>query len=127
MRQTALTGEVAPQGPRGRGIPQGYGHFVNSPHWHVMPIDHMQISAPFRSGCRRHIERSFARSEPHSIQLLLHCCVSEFWSHCKVLQELGDSRLSFLRRMVESIDSHGAEQEEVGFHRNFAGFHSCSS
>ena len=32
MRQTTLTGEVAPQGPRGRGIPQGCGHFVNSPH-----------------------------------------------------------------------------------------------
>ena len=33
MRQTTLTGEVAPQGPRGGGIPQGCGHFVNSPHW----------------------------------------------------------------------------------------------
>ena len=33
MRQTTLTGEVAPQDPRGRGIPQGCGHFVNSPHW----------------------------------------------------------------------------------------------
>ena len=32
MRQTTLTGEVAPQDPRGRGIPQGCGHFVNSPH-----------------------------------------------------------------------------------------------
>ena len=85
----------------------------------IIAIDHMQISAPFCFGCGRHIEKSFAKSEPHSIQLLLHCCVSEFWSHCKVLQELADSRLSFLRRMVESIDSHGAEQEEVGFHRNF--------
>ena len=33
MRQTTLTGEVAPQGSRGRGIPQGCGHFVNSPHY----------------------------------------------------------------------------------------------
>ena len=32
MLETTLTGEVAPQGPRGRGIPQGCGHFVNSPH-----------------------------------------------------------------------------------------------
>ena len=32
MRQTTLTGEVAPQDPRGGGIPQGCGHFVNSPH-----------------------------------------------------------------------------------------------
>ena len=78
----------------------------------------MQISAPFCFGCGRHIERSFAGSEPHSIQVRLHCRVSEFWSHCNVLQELGDSRLSFLRHMAESIDSHGAEQEEVGFHRH---------
>ena len=42
----------------------------------------------------------------------------EFWSHGNVLQELGDSRLSFLRHMAESIDSQGAEQEEVGFHRH---------
>ena len=33
LRQTTLTGEVAPQDPRGGGIPQGCGHFVNSPHW----------------------------------------------------------------------------------------------
>ena len=33
MRQTKLTGEVAPQDPRGGGIPQGCGHFVNSPHY----------------------------------------------------------------------------------------------
>ena len=33
MRQTTLTGKVAPQDPRGRGIPQGCGHFVNSPHF----------------------------------------------------------------------------------------------
>ena len=64
------------------------------------------------------IERGFAGSEPHSIQVRLHCRVSEFWSHCNVLQELGDSRLSFLRHMAESIDSQGAEQEEVGFHRH---------
>ena len=62
-------------------------------------IDHMQISAPFCFGCGRHIERSFAGSEPHSVQVRLHCRVSEFWSHCNVLQELGDSRLSFLRHM----------------------------
>ena len=79
-------------------------------------IDHMQISAPFCFGCGRHIERGFAGSEPHSIQVRLHCRVSEFWSHCNVLQELRDSRLSFLRHMAESIDSQGAEQEEVGFH-----------
>ena len=54
----------------------------------------------------------------HSIQVRLHCCVSEFWSHCNVLQELGESRFSFLRHMAESIDSQGAEQEEVGFHRH---------
>ena len=85
----------------------------------VLAIDHMQISVPLCFGCGRHIERSFARSEPHLIQLLLHCCVLEFWSHYKILQELGDSRLSFLRRIAESIESYGAEQEEVGFHRNF--------
>ena len=83
------------------------------------PIDHMQISAPFCFGCGRHIERSFAGSELHSVQVRLHCRVSEFWSNCNVLQELGDSRLSFLRHMAESIDSQGAEQEEVGFHRHF--------
>ena len=33
MRLIALTGEVAPQGPRGRGIPQHCGHFVNSPNF----------------------------------------------------------------------------------------------
>ena len=81
-------------------------------------IDHMQISAPFCFGCGRHIERGFAGSETQSIQVRLHCRVSEFWSHCNVLQELGDSRLSFLRHMAESIDSQGAEQEEVGFHRH---------
>ena len=32
MRQTRLTVEVAPQGPRSRGIPQGCDHFVNSRH-----------------------------------------------------------------------------------------------
>ena len=37
MRETTLTGEVAPQGPRGRGIPQGCGHFVNSPHSALFP------------------------------------------------------------------------------------------
>ena len=89
-------------------------------HWaaEAAQLTTMQISAPFCFGCGRHIERSFAGSEPHSIQLLLHCCVSEFWSHCRVLTELADSRLSFLRCMAESIDSHGAEQVEVGFHRN---------
>ena len=62
-------------------------------------IDHniMQISAPFCFGCGRHMERSFAGQEPHSIQVRLHCSVSEFWSHCNVLQELADSGLSFLR------------------------------
>ena len=32
MRQTTQSGEVAAQSPRGRGIPQGCGHFVNRPH-----------------------------------------------------------------------------------------------
>ena len=57
-------------------------------------------------GRGRHIERSFAGLEPHSIQVRLHCSVSEFWSHCNVLQELGDSGLSFLWQIAESIDSH---------------------
>ena len=39
MRQTTLTGEVAPQDPRGRGIPQGCGHFVNSPHSFTLPTN----------------------------------------------------------------------------------------
>ena len=43
MRQTTLTGEVAPQDPRGRGIPQGCGHFVNSPHFHFQPYVHGQF------------------------------------------------------------------------------------
>ena len=83
-------------------------------------IDHMQISTPFCFGCGRHIERGFAGSEPHSIQVRLHCRVSEFWSHCNVLQELGDSRLSFLRHMAESIDSQGAEQEGSRFSQTFS-------
>ena len=87
----------------------------------------MQISVPFCFGCGRHIERGFAGSETHSIQVRWHCRVSEFWSHCNVLQELGDSRLSFLRHMAESIDSQGAEQEGVGFTDILAGFLSCSS
>ena len=41
-----------------------------------------------------------------------------FLSHCNVLQELGDSRLPFLRHMAESIDSHGAEHVEIAFHRH---------
>ena len=38
MRQTTLTGEVAPQDPRGRGIPQDCGHFVNSSHSHAVRV-----------------------------------------------------------------------------------------
>ena len=38
MRQTSTTlaGEVVSQGSRGRGIPQGCGHFVNIPHCAVL-------------------------------------------------------------------------------------------
>ena len=39
MRQTTLTGEVAPQGPHRRGIPQGRGHFVNSPHYRESHVE----------------------------------------------------------------------------------------
>ena len=85
------------------------------------PIDHMQISAPFFSAAAAILkEVSLGPNLIQTNRLLLHGCVSEFWLHWKVLQELGDSRLSFLRCMAESIDSYGAEQEEEDFHKKFS-------
>ena len=58
---------------------------------HCSINDHMQMAPPFCFGRGRHLERSFAGQAAYSIQVRLHCCVSEFWSHCEVLHELGDS------------------------------------